>query len=180
LAEERTVSSKYIYRGRVVNLRVDTVVDHGGRETIREVVEHAECVAVIAVDDNGDILLVEQYRKGPERALLEIPAGGIDEGESPEDAVIREMQEEIGFRPSKLLRLGGFYSTPGFSNEYLYLYLAEDLHPGRLYAEDTDEIKIIRIKPDRIIDMIESGEICDSKSAAGLLYYLEYRRKQQA
>ena len=124
------------------------------------------------------ILLVRQYRKAVEKELLEIPAGGIDPGEDPDTAVKRELQEEIGYIPGKIERLNGFYSTPGFCTEYLYLYLATDLRPGRLYAEDTAGIQIVRVRPRQVLRMIRSGEICDSKSIAGLLYYLDYRRRK--
>jgi ADP-ribose pyrophosphatase len=172
LAEEITLSSRYIFKGRALNLRVDTVTTADGRESTREIVEHAECIAVVPVDASGDILLVRQYRKALEKEILEIPAGGIDPGEDPETAVRRELQEEIGYYPENLQRLAGFYSSPGFCTEYLYLYLATSLKPGRLIAEDTAGIKVVRIQPGRIMQMIQSGEICDSKSIAGLLCYL--------
>ena len=175
MAVEKTVSSRSVFRGRAINVRVDTV-DAGGRETTREIVEHADCVAVIAVDEEDNILLVRQFRKPVEKELLEIPAGGIDEGEDAEAAVIREMQEETGFRPQRLERLGGFYSAPGYGTEYLYLYLAADLVPSQLYAEDTDGIEVVRAAPRDIPKMIASGEIEDSKSIAGLMVYLESLR----
>jgi len=86
----------------------------------REVVEHGECVAVVAVDGDDNIILVSQYRQPIDKEILEIPAGGIDPGETPEDAVRRELQEEIGYLPEKVERLGGFYSVPGYGTEYLH------------------------------------------------------------
>ncbi len=127
---EEVISSRVIFEGRILKLRVDTVRTVDGRETTREVVEHAACVAVVAVDEKGDILLVRQYRDALGKELLEIPAGGIDKGESPEAAVVREMQEETGFRPRQVTRLCGFYTTPGFCDEYLHLYLATGLEAG--------------------------------------------------
>jgi ADP-ribose pyrophosphatase len=177
LAEEKTISSRRLFDGRAFNIRIDTVLTADGRESTREIVEHSPCIAVIAQDANGDLLLVRQYRKAVEKELLEIPAGGIDPGEDPETAVKRELQEEIGYLPGQILRLGGFYSSPGFCTEYLYLYLATDLKPSRLYAEDTPGIVTVRVKPGQIRKMISSAEICDSKSIAGLLYFLEYRKK---
>jgi len=180
LPEEKTLRSRSIFKGRAFNVRVDTVLDACGKETTREIVEHTECVAVVPVDSNGDILLVRQYRKAVEKDLLEIPAGGIDPGEDPETAVKRELQEEIGMLPVKVTRLGGYYSSPGFCTEYLYLFLAEDLKASQLYAEDTPGIQIVRAKPNQIRRLIRSGEICDSKSVAGLLYYLDYQKSQKA
>jgi ADP-ribose pyrophosphatase len=178
LAEEKTISSRSIYKGRAFCVRVDTVINANGEETTRDIVEHTDCIAVVPVDAHGDILLVRQYRKAPEKELLEIPAGGIDPGEDPPTAVKRELQEEIGHIPGRVEKLSGFYSTPGFCTEYLYLYLATDLRPSQLVAEDTAGIETVRVKPSRIKQMIKSGEICDSKSIAGLLYYLEFCQKQ--
>ncbi len=87
MVEEKTISSRYVFKGRAFNVRVDTVINAEGHETTREIVEHAECIAVVPVDANGDILLVRQYRKAIEKELLEIPAGGIEPGEDPDTAV---------------------------------------------------------------------------------------------
>ena len=171
MSEERTLSSQLIYDGRVIKLRVDTVRMPGGRETRREIVEHRDCVAIIAIDADDNVLLVNQFRKPVEKELLEIPAGGIDPGEDPVTTVRREMQEETGYLPRKVERLGGFYSAPGFSTEYLYLYLATDLAPSQLYAEDTESIKLVRVPISQIPALIASGKICDAKSIAGLLIY---------
>ena len=179
MAAEKTLSSQIIYDGRAVKLRVDTVQTASGRQTTREIVEHADCVAIIAVDADDNILLVNQFRKPVEKELLEIPAGGIDAGEDAEAAVIREMREETGFMPQRVERLGGFYSTPGYCTEYLYLYLATDLTPSQLYAEDTEDIKVVRVPIKQIPELITSGRICDAKSIAGLLAFLEYRKAQQ-
>ena len=168
---EKTLSSQPIYEGRAIKLRVDTVRMPSGRETRREIVEHRDCVAIVAIDANDNVLLVNQFRKAVEKELLEIPAGGIDPGEDPVTAVRREMQEETGYLPRKVERLGGFYSTPGYCTEYLHLYLATDLTPSQLYAEDTESIKLVRVPLSQIPSLIASGKICDAKSIAGLLTY---------
>ena len=178
MAAEKTVSSQLIFNGRAVKLHIDTVQTARGRETTREIVEHADCVAIIAVDADNNALLVKQFRKPVEKELLEIPAGGIDPGESAEDAVRREMQEETGYLPQKLERLGGFYSTPGYCTEYLSLYLASELTPSRLFAEDTEGIEVVWTPLDQVPDLITSGRIEDAKSIAGLLAYLERRKRQ--
>ena len=174
MAEEKTLSTEIIFEGRAVRLRIDTIETVDGRQSTREIVEHDDCVTVIPVDEEGNILLVKQFRRPTGKDLLEIPAGGIDLGEDAETAVIREMQEETGYRPQKLERLGGFYSSPGFCTEYLHLYLATDLVPGRLYAEDTEAIELIRVSQDEITKLVTSGKIEDAKTIAGLLYYREY------
>ncbi|UCH43769.1 MAG: NUDIX hydrolase [Dehalococcoidales bacterium] len=177
MAEEKTLSSQPVYKGRSVSLRVDTVQLPGGSETTREVVEHRSCVAVVAVDADDHILLVSQFRQPVARELLEIPAGGIDDGEDPEAAVRREMQEETGYLPGKVQRLGGFYSAPGYCTEYLHLYLATELTASRLFAEDTESISLVRVPVTEITGLITSGKICDAKSITGLLTFLKYRKE---
>ena len=169
---EKMVSSKTIYRGHVVTLRVDTVTTVDGGQSVREVVEHAPCIAAIPVDKDGNILLVKQYRYALGKELLEIPAGGIEPGEDPEAAVRREMAEETGFSPTVVKQIGGFYSSPGFCNEFLYLFLASGLTLHRLTAEDTEGIEVVKVKPGELENLIKSGTICDSKSVAGILTYL--------
>jgi len=165
---EKTISSKIIYDGRALKLRVDEVLKPNGKTTTREIVEHKDCVAVVVLDHKDNVILVKQYRKAVGKHLLEIPAGSIDNGEQAIAAVRRELQEEIGYLPNKIDKLGGFYSTPGFCTEYLHLYLATYLIPSRLEAEDTEDIKVERVPLSKIPDMIASGEICDAKSIAGL------------
>jgi len=177
LTEEKTLSSQLIYDGRVVKLRVDTVQTPSGKKTTREIIEHTDCVAIIAIDDNDNVLLVNQFREAVGKELLEIPAGGIDPGEDPEAAVRREMQEETGYLPRKVEMLRGFYSAPGYCNEYLYLYLATDLVPSQLHAEDTESISLVRVPTSQVRDLLASGDIYDGKSVAGLLTLLEYMKE---
>ncbi len=173
---EETLSSETIYSGRVVKLRVDNVRLPGGRQTKREVVEHSDCVAIVAVDADDNVLLVRQFRKPVEKELLEIPAGCIEPGEEPVATVRREMREETGYLPRSIKRMGGFYSTPGFCTEYLHLYLATDLVPERLYASDTESIELVRVSLSQVAELINSGSICDAKSIAGLLLYLSSKK----
>ena len=177
LVEKKTLSSRLVYEGRAVKLRVDTIKMPDGRETTREIVEHSDCVAVVVIDADDNVLLVEQFREPVEKTLLEIPAGGIDPGEDPVTTVCRELREETGYLPRKVERLGGFYSAPGYSSEYLYLYLATDLTSSPLHAEDTENIRLVRVPIAQITSLITSGSICDAKSIAGLLTFLDYRKQ---
>ena len=177
MSQEKTISSQLIYEGRAVKVRVDTVEMPSGRETTREIVAHSDCVAIIAIDDEGNVLLVSQFRKAVEKELLEIPAGGMEPGEDPVTTVSREMQEETGYLPRKVESLGGFYSAPGYCTEYLYLYLATDLVPSQLFAEDTEGIRLVRVPLHQIPELIASGRICDAKSIAGLYAFLEYQKR---
>ena len=176
MEHEHVVSTKYAFDGRAVKLRIDTVKTPSGRQSTREVVEHADCIVAVPIDEYGNILLVRQFRHSIGKTLLELPAGGIDGDETPEEATRRELQEEIGFRPGKLEKLGGFYSAPGFCTEYLHLFVASELSPSRLIASDTKEIEVVKTKVSQIPELIASGQICDAKSVAGLLRYLREKR----
>jgi amino-acid N-acetyltransferase len=170
--DERTLATRRIYQGRAISVHVDTVKKPNGRITTREIVEHGNCVAIVAVDDKDNVLLVRQFRQAVGKELLEIPAGSIEPGEYPEEAVRRELQEETGYFPHKVEKLGCFYSTPGYCNEYLHVYLATKLSPKSLHAEDTAGIELVRVPLEHIPDIIASGEICDAKSIAGLLRFV--------
>jgi len=173
---ERQLSSQPVYHGRAVDLHVDTVEKSSGKKVTRDVVEHSDCVVVVVLDEQDKVLLVRQFRYPVGKFLLEVPAGGIDPGEEPVDCVRRELQEETGYLPQKIDKLGGFYSIPGYGTEYLYCYLASNLVPRRLVAEDTEGIEIVRVPPNQIPQLITSGEICDAKSIAALLTFLLTRQ----
>jgi len=173
----RTISSQQIYDGRAIKLRVDTVITPTGRKTTREIVDHPDCIVAIPLDTENNVLMVRQYREAVGKSLLELPAGGIDEGESPSDSVRRELQEEIGYLPQKIEEIGGFYPAPGYSSEYLYLFFATQLTPKSLTAEDTDEIEVVKIPLSETKALIASGEICDAKSIAGLNRAIELNLK---
>jgi ADP-ribose pyrophosphatase len=147
-----------------------------GRETTREIVEHSDCVAILALDDEDNVLLVEQFRKPVEKKLLEVPAGGIEPGEGLEECVRRELREETGFLPKRLERLGGFYSSPGYSTEYLHLFLATELVSSPLQAEDSESIRLVRVPLSEVLGLVNSGAICDAKSIAALLFFLERQK----
>jgi ADP-ribose pyrophosphatase len=166
---ENTISTQRIYEGQAVKLRVDTVRKPNGKVTTREIVEHADAIAVVVLDSKDRVILVRQYRKAVGKTLLEIPAGGVDPGEQPINTVRRELQEEIGYLPNKIDKLGGFYSAPGYCTEFLHLYVATYLIPSQLKAEDTEDIEVVRVPLTKVPELIASGEIADAKSVAGLL-----------
>ncbi|MSQ26736.1 MAG: NUDIX hydrolase [Dehalococcoidia bacterium] len=166
---EPTLASRSIFKGRVVGLRVDDVRLPDGKTGTREIIEHADAVVVAPLDAKGRVLLVRQYRKPIEQALLELPAGGLDGNESPADGAIRELQEEIGHYPGTLTPLGGFYAAPGYCQEFLHLFLATDLRPSKLAHDDDEHIEVETVPLDEALAMVESGAIRDAKSVAGLL-----------
>jgi len=172
MTQERTVESQRLFQGRLVNLRLDTVELPTGKQTRREIVEHGESVAIVALDSEGEALLVRQYRKAPERVLLEVPAGGVNRGEEPLHCAQRELQEETGFRAGKMERIGGFYASPGYCTEFLHLFLATDLQSSPLRPDSDEIIELVRLPLTKVPQLIASGEICDAKTIAGLLTVL--------
>lgn len=167
--QEITLESKRMFQGKIVNVRVDTVRLPGGRVVTREVAEHSDSVCIVPIDAQGQVLLVRQYRTPVREALLELPAGGVEEGEVSEETVQRELQEETGYRARTLRHLSSFWMTPGWCDEYMHAYLATDLTESRLVADDDENIVVERLSMDRALALIGSGEIRDVKSIAGLL-----------
>ena len=164
---ERLLDSQYVYHGRAIHVRVDSVVKPNDIKTTREVVEHVDCVVILPIDPRGNILLVRQFRHAVNKEVLELPAGSIDPGETPEEAASRELREETGYRPGKLEKLGGFYAAPGYCTEYLHFFRASQLVKSPLKAEDTDEIELVPTSPADITSLVASGQICDAKTMAG-------------
>ena len=173
-AGEPTVESKLVYEGRILDLRVDTVRLPSGRLTTREIAEHLDSVCMVPLDNQGKVLLVRQYRKSVESNLLEVPAGGIDENEAPEAAALRELQEEVGYTARKIVRLAGFWVSPGWCTEFMYAYLATELSPAQLEADFDEDIAVIRVPLADTLDLITRGEIQDAKSVASLLLAMRH------
>ncbi|MDO9508200.1 MAG: NUDIX hydrolase [Thermovirgaceae bacterium] len=173
-AEER-VSGNLIYRGRIINLRVDNVRLPGGSKTMREVVEHAPAVGIVAEAENGDLLLVRQYRYPVGEFLLEIPAGIIEEGEKPAETARREMQEEIGYDAGEIREVMRFYTSPGFSNEMLVIFHAVNLVPSEKDCDSDEFLDVVRLSPRELRQAVESGKIKDSKTISSIFWYLAHK-----
>lgn len=165
---EETRESRRVHDGRLIKLDVYAVEGPDGATHVREVVKHPGGVAAVALDGE-DVLLVRQYRIATGHSLLELPAGTREPDEDPRDTMTRELQEEIGFKPGVLIPLGGFFTAPGYSSEYLHLYLATNLIPAPLPTDEGEDIKVERMSFQTALDLIEQGEIIDNKTVNGLL-----------
>jgi ADP-ribose pyrophosphatase len=174
--EEPTVESRAIFNGHIINVRVDTIKLADGRLARREIVEHGDTIGVVPLDGNGNVLLVEQYRKPTGRRLLEVPAGGIQEGETPEQATLRELQEEVGYTAGKLQHLISFWLTPGFCTELMHAYLATELQPASLKPDYDENVRVVPTPLSEVWDLIENNIISDAKSVALLLMVMRMKR----
>lgn len=170
--EEKTLSSEAIYEGKMISLRVEEVQLPDGNLAKRELVKHPGAVAIIALTEEGKLVLVEQYRKALERTLIEIPAGKIDFGEAPEVTAVRELEEETGYGAKEFTYIQSFATSPGFADEIIHLYLAQELFEIEEPAlGDEDEfIGLLEVTIEEAGEMVASGQIFDAKTAFAVLY----------
>jgi len=167
----KLVGSRRVYEGRVINLRVDTVATHGGTHDL-EIVEHSGAVVVIAQPAPDEIVLVRQHRHAIGADTWEVCAGGIDPGETPEQAAIRELREETGLRAHTVRRLWSAYSAPGFCNELLHFFHAGSYDVGEPEPQGEEEIEIATFPLERVREMIERDELRDTKTQVAVLWAL--------
>lgn len=169
IIEEQTVSSDRIYTGKVISLKVDTVeVPKKGYQK-REIIEHPGAVGIVAITDENKILLVRQYRKAIEKVLWEIPAGKLEQGESPKDCAIRELKEETGYSAKNMKLIHKFYTSSGFSNQKIYVYLATDLEKGECNLDEDEFLELHEVDIKDAYEMINKNDIEDAKTSIGLL-----------
>lgn len=167
--KEEMVSQETVYEGVIVNVRRDKARLMDGRITNREVVEHPGGVAVFAMDDQGRVALVRQYRYPMGEETLELPAGKLEPGEDPRDSGLRELAEETGLVPGTFEDMGGLYSSPGILAERIYLYFAKDLTQGPTHPDDGEFVETVWLPYQDLVDKARRGEIKDGKTLAGIL-----------
>ncbi len=166
---EETIKSDRIFEGNIISLRVDTVKLPNGNISTREIIEHPGGVGIIPITADREVIMVKQFRKAVEGISLEIPAGKLEYGEDPYECGARELEEETGYIANKIQLLGKFYSTPGFTNEMLHVYMATELIKGN-FKPDTDElIEPLIIPLDKLVRMVMDGKINDAKTIIAIL-----------
>lgn len=168
------LSSRHIFQGRAIRLDVDRVRLPNDREAELEIVHHPGAAAVVPVLPDGDVLLIRQYRYATGGWLLEVPAGKLDPGEDPEHCAYRETEEETGFRPTELRSLGWVWTSPGFLDEKIWLYLATGCEPTAQSMDEDEVLEIERMPLREAVDKALRGEIHDVKSALALLRAAQY------
>jgi len=162
------MTSKPIYAGRVVKLNLETVTLPNGATVELEVIHHPGAAAVVPVREDGAVLLIHQYRHAVGGYIYELPAGKLDPGEDPKDCAARELEEEIGLRASSLEHLVTFYTTPGFTDEVIYVYLASGLTPGRQKLDTDEVLEVVAFPLEDALAKIRDGTIRDGKTIVGL------------
>jgi len=166
---QNPVSSKEVYSGRVVTLSVDQVALPNGKRCELEMIRHPGAAAVVPVDAEGNAILVRQYRYATDGWLLEVPAGKLDPGESPESCAIREVEEETGYRVGQLQSLGWIWTTPGFTDEKIWLFRGTGLVRGTQQLQGDELLEVVKLPLSEAVQAAADGRIQDGKSVCALL-----------
>jgi len=166
--EEKTLKSEYVFKGKLIKVRKDTVTTVNGQST-REIVEHAGGSVIAALKENGNLLMIRQFRKPVEDVVFEVPAGKIDPGEEPVDAALRELKEETGYSAKTIEFLTKTYPSVGFSKEILYIYLCTGLTPGKTDFDENEAIDLEEHHINELYDLVMNGKITDAKTQITIL-----------
>ena len=167
--EEKTLDSKVVYDGKVMTVIRDDVEVSDGHKSFKEVVLHSGGVVIAAMKDDETILLVKQYRYPLKHVNIELPAGKLEKGENPDFAAKRELEEETGYCANDWTDLGFVYSSPGYSDEKLYLYKAENLEFTHCHPDEGEILEPLEIESDEVFKMINDGRIIDAKTLCALM-----------
>ena len=176
---EKKVSSRLVYDGKILRLHVDTVELPNGRQALREVADHPGGVAIVAIDNDGNVLTVRQYRYVFSRVMEEIPAGKLERGENPRDAALRELKEETGATPERFTGLGPIVVSPGAYGEVLHLYLAEGLSMGATSPDEDEFLDLVKTPFSEMVRRVLDCELTDAKTVAGVLKVYALRQRKQ-
>ena len=170
--QAKILSSRLAYKGGHIQVREDRVIEPSGYEASREIVVHPGAVCIVARPTQEEVILIRQYRHATGRELLEIPAGTLHDAEDPRECAIRELEEEAGYRAATMMERARFWTTPGFTTEFMYLYEATDLTKTQVHPDDDEVIEVDIVPRSEALQMIEDGRIQDAKSILGLLRVL--------
>jgi len=171
------INSEVILQGRVFKIRRDLLKTPDGRETKYEIIEHGGSVAIVPVDDDGNLLFIRQYRHAAGKEMLELPAGTRDDDEPYEECAAREIREETGMEAGKLQKVGEFYLAPGYSTEFMGVFLATELKHNPLEADDDEFLSVEKMSVKEAFAMALRGEMLDAKTLAALLLAKPYLEK---
>lgn len=168
---EKTISSQSIYEGRIIKVKVDEVLLPNGNTAKREIVHHQGAVAVIPLTDDGRLVAVRQFRKPLEKVIVEIPAGKLEPGEDPLSCAKRELEEETGYTAAHYEKLSAFYTSPGFADELLHVYVAKGLVKGESRPDEDEFVDLLELTLEEAHELHQTGEICDAKTVVALFHW---------
>ncbi len=171
---EEQIESREIFKGKILGLYLDKVRLPNNNISTREKVVHPGAVGIVPVNRQREVILVKQFRYPPNKILLEIPAGKLDKGEDPKRCASRELKEEVGAESGDIIKLASFYTTPGFSNELLVLFLAVNFQIKDNNLDEDEFLKIKKFTLSHANEMIRSGEIQDAKTIIGIKLARDY------
>lgn len=171
--EEKSISSEKVFKGHVIDVRVDVVEMPDGKTALRDIVDHPGGVGVLALTDDNKIIMVRQYRKPIEKAIYEIPAGKLDKNEEPLKCGKRELEEETGYKAKEFISLGHMYPTPGFANETTHMFLARGLYKGEVHPDEDEFLDVEMFEINKVKEMIMNNEINDAKTIIAFFKGLE-------
>jgi ADP-ribose pyrophosphatase len=175
MASSKLIRQEFAFKGSHIQVRLDEVVDENGKSFTKEIVVHPGAVCVVPLLDNGDVILVRQYRHAAGVELLELCAGGLNPGEDPLEAARRELEEETGYRATHLVERARFWTTPGFTTEFMYLYEATGLVKTQTNPDEDEVIQVEVASQEECLRMIDDRRIQDAKSIIGILRVLPRR-----
>ena len=169
----KVTKSDTVFHGKVFKVKIDEIEYNGtGSKAIRQVAVHPGGAVCVPILNNGKIVFISQYRYPHNKVMLELPAGKLEQNENPQTCATRELTEETGYSSNKISKLGKIFTTPGFCDEILHIYLAENLIPGEHAREEGEEgMEIFELSIDEIDEKIRTGEIVDAKTICGVYYY---------
>jgi ADP-ribose pyrophosphatase len=173
MSEARILNSRIAYSGGHIQVREDRIIEPAGHECSREIVVHPGAVCVVARPTPDEVILIRQYRHAASRELVEIPAGTLHPGEDPRECAIRELEEEAGYLAANMVERGRFWTTPGFTTEFMYLYEATALTKTQIHPDEDEVIEVDIVSRAKALQMIDDGQIQDAKSILGLLRVLK-------
>ena len=179
MREPKVLRRESIFRGKVVDLSVEAIELPNGKTTELDIIRHPGAAAMVPLTADDEVVLVRQFRYATGSWLLEVPAGKLDRGEAPEACAARELEEEIGFVPGEVLPLGWIWTTPGFTDEKIWLYLCRDLSPGRQELQGDEVLTVETVGFDEAVQKVHTGEICDGKSVCALLRAAQVLSEQE-
>jgi len=176
LESSATIETKEIHKGKIFTLRRDHLQFDSQPPHVWDIIEALGAVALIPITSSGHLLLIRQWRRAIQKIIFELPAGTLEKDEALIDCAQRELQEETGFKAKEILPFGGLYSTPGFCTEYIHLFIAKKLTESPLPSDPQEGIDTVEVPLEKALSMIDSGEINDAKTIAGIFRYQRFAK----